>query len=145
MPPRKNLIDRNYHDMVDPNALHITQEQASVFGEDREVLKTAEANALREKAAQTDHLSAQVEDLRAQLQSRTSDLLVQDGTLVVHDFQFTPTGLIAPENFSEEVWKQIGILLFKLEGSIQWLIGDWLAYGEDVKWGDIPYIAKLMG
>src|SRR5688572_20917438 len=111
MPPRKNLIDRNYHDMVDPNALHITQEQAAVFGEDREVLKTAEANALREKAAQTDHLSAQLEDLRAQLQSRTSDLLVQDDALVVHNFQLTPKGLIPPESFTEEAWEQIGALL----------------------------------
>lgn len=144
MPPRKQA-DRNYEDMVDENALHITPEQASTFGERREVLKESEANALRERAARADHLMVQLEDLKAQLQSHTSNLLVQDGSLMVQGFQFTPTGLITPESFSEESWQQIGLLLFKLEGSLQWLIGDWLVYGVDLHYGDIAQIAAALG
>jgi hypothetical protein len=90
-------------------------------------------------------LQKELEDLRTQLQSRTSALSVQDGTLMVHDFRFTPKGLIAPPNMNPESWEQVGNLLFKLEGSIQWLIGDWLVYGEDLDYGDIPKIAKAMG
>jgi len=144
MPPRKQ-VDRNYEDMVDESALHITTEQASTFGERREVLKESEANALRERAARAEQLAEQIEDLKVQLQSHTSNLLVQDGSLVVQGFQFTPTGLIVPESFSEESWQQIGLLLFKLEGAIQWLIGDWLVYGVDLHYGDIGQIAAALG
>lgn len=87
----------------------------------------------------------EVDDLRIQLQSRTSALSVQDGSLMVHDFQFTPKGLIAPQNMDHASWQQVGDLLFKLEGSLQWLIGDWLVYGEDLKYGDIPKFAAMMG
>lgn len=72
-------------------------------------------------------------------------LALQDGNLVVEGFQFSPIGLVAPEQFSEETWQQIGILLFRLEGSIQWLIGDWIVYGGQVGWGDLPYLAEKLG
>jgi len=90
-------------------------------------------------------LQKELDDLRTQLQSRTSALSVQDGTLMVHDFQFTPKGLIAPRDMDHASWQQVGDLLFKLEGSLQWLIGDWLVYGEDLKYGDIPKFAAMMG
>jgi hypothetical protein len=90
-------------------------------------------------------LKGQLADLMEQLQSRTSDLVAQDGTLMVQGFQFTPTGLIAPEDFDEKAWDQIGQLLFKLEGSLQWLIGDWIVYGNQVGWGDIPKLSQKLG
>jgi hypothetical protein len=142
MPPRRQPLERNYDEMVDANALHITEEQANTFGEPREVLKASEAQALRQRASDSEHLRQQVADLEAQLQAHTDALMVQDGTLVVQGFQLSPTGLIPPENFSEASWEQIGSLLFKLEGSIQWLIGDWLAYGVDLRYGDIRKLAE---
>jgi len=69
----------------------------------------------------------------------------EDGALVVQGFQFSPIGLIAPEQFSSDAWEQIGHLLLRLEGSIQWLIGDWLVYGEGVKWGDATKFAETFG
>ncbi len=71
--------------------------------------------------------------------------LAADGSIIVHDFQLTPSGLIAPEQVSYEAWEQVGHLLFRLEGSIQWLIGDWLLYGEQVQWGETSDIAKSLG
>lgn len=139
MPPsRRPQAIRDTSDMVDDNALHITPEQGAVFGERRIVLKESEAQALQEKAAEADWL-------RQQLAKQSSGLAVQGGGLIVEGFQFSPTGLIAPEEFSDEAWEQIGHLLFKLEGSLQWLIGDWLAYGNDIKWGDGPAFAEKFG
>lgn len=90
--------------------------------------------------------SQQLEQLVVQLQQQgTSNLSVQDGTLLVHGFQLTSKGLIAPDQMNYDAWRLLGDLLFKLEGSIQWLIGDWLAYGEDVKWGDIPKLSQELG
>jgi hypothetical protein len=90
-------------------------------------------------------LRDELEDLRQQLQSRTSSLAVMDDTLLVHDFQFTSKGMIAPDNFDPETWEHVGNLLFKLEGSLQWLIGDWLVYGVERKYGDLASFASRFG
>jgi hypothetical protein len=92
-----------------------------------------------------DELEEQLSGIMQQLEGRASDLVAQDGTLLVHGFQLSPTGLIAPQDYSEEAWDQIGQLLFRLEGSIQWLIGDWIVYGGAVGWGDIPALATKIG
>lgn len=144
MPPRRQQLERNYDDMVDANALHITEEQASTFGEPREVLKASEAQALREKAGDSDRLRQRLSELQSQLQSQTNALMVQDGTLIVQGFQFSSTGLVAPEEITYENWEQIGELIFRLEGAIQWLIGDWLAYGADLQYGDVKLIAESL-
>ncbi|GEM_PF-1596759 len=90
-------------------------------------------------------LKGALEDLRQQLESRTSAMTIQDGTMFVHDFQFTPKGLVAPEHIDHQAWEEVGQLLFKLEGSLQWLIGDWLVYGEELKYGDTKKLAEIMG
>lgn len=90
-----------------------------------------------------------IDELEAQLaqlvQGQDNELALNDGTLIVQGFQFSPTGLIAPEEFTEVAWEQVGQILFKLEGSIQWLIGDWLAYGSHWKYGDIRRLAEELG
>lgn len=98
------------------------------------------------KLQEAEERNRQLEALVIQMQQQgASGLSVQDGTLSIHDFQLSPTGLVAPEHFSQEAWEQIGLLLFKLEGAIQWLIGDWLVYGADLKYGDIDDIARALG
>jgi hypothetical protein len=69
-----------------------------------------------------------------------------DGALRAYDFRMTEIGL-DPENMSldEENWKQLGQVLFRFDKSIQWLIGDWLLYGENNKWGEMLKIAEEMG
>jgi hypothetical protein len=71
--------------------------------------------------------------------------LAADGTIVVQGFQLTPTGLMAPETISPDAWVDVGRLLAKLEGSLQWLVGDWIVYGEAIQWGDIPSLAQELG
>lgn len=92
-----------------------------------------------------EELEGQLAQMAMQLQGQTSDLAVQDGSLLVHGFQLSPTGLIAPESVNFESWEQVGHLLFRLEGSIQWLIGDWLLYGDQVEWGKTDEIAQALG
>jgi len=49
-----------------------------------------------------------------------------DGTMTFRGFTLTATGLVPNEDASPESWDQVGDLLFRLEGALQWLIGDWL-------------------
>jgi len=57
-----------------------------------------------------------------------------DGTIQVGKFTLTVCGLIADEEVAFEEWEQLGKVLQRFEASIQWLIGDWMAYGERT-WG----------
>ena len=134
MPPQRR--QREYETAVDPDAIHAEPEKLAGFGEKRTVIKDAELNELR-----------RFKQLAEQLQQQgASGLAVHsDGALLVHGFQLTPKGLIAPDSFSEDDWQQLGLLLLRLEGSIQFLIGDWVAYGDDVKWGDGPIFAEKFG
>lgn len=70
---------------------------------------------------------------------------LRGGHLTVGAFTLTDLGLQVDGNASQDDWAKIGEMLFKLEGSIQWLIGDWLAFGENVEWGDITVIADALG
>lgn len=72
--------------------------------------------------------------------------IASDGAIQAYEFRMTGVG-IDPEFrvLSRDKWKQLGDLLFRFERSIQWLIGDWLAYGEENKWGEHEKIAKEMG
>jgi hypothetical protein len=72
-------------------------------------------------------------------------LALKDGEVQIGAFKITGTGLEIGQHATQEEWSKVGELLFKLEGSIQWLIGDWLAYGEDVKWGETAIIAEQLG
>jgi hypothetical protein len=60
--------------------------------------------------------------------------VASDGTIQIGKFTLTAKGLIADESVVFEEWQQLGELLQRFEASIQWLIGDWMAYG-DRHWG----------
>ena len=72
--------------------------------------------------------------------------MADDGSINAYEFRMTEIGL-DPENMSldETKWDQLGQLLFRFDKSIQWLIGDWLTYGENNKWGETEAIAQQMG
>lgn len=63
-----------------------------------------------------------------------SALVADDGSIRVGRFKLNPTGLEVESDATFEEWQYIGGILHRLEGSINWLIGDWLVYGERV-WG----------
>ena len=43
---------------------------------------------------------------------------------------WTPTGLVLPANLPYEGWEEIGRVLGRAEGAVQWWMGDWWRFGE---------------
>jgi len=72
--------------------------------------------------------------------------VAQDGTINAYEFRMTGVGL-DPEvrSIDKEKWLELGTLLFRFDQSIQWLIGDWLLYGEEHEWGETEKIADEFG
>lgn len=52
------------------------------------------------------------------------------GTALTLPGRITPTGLDLPPDLPFDEWREIGQTLQAVERSIQWLLGDWLRYGE---------------
>jgi len=65
-----------------------------------------------------------------------SALQVGDGTLRVGRATLTARGLITPDDIEEPEYVEIGRVLLHLDGAIQWLLGDWLARGDERQWGE---------
>jgi hypothetical protein len=59
--------------------------------------------------------------------------IAESGDMTIGGYTLTSTGLIAHDATLDD-WEQVGAVLFRLEGSIQLLIGDWLVEAE-MKWG----------
>lgn len=55
--------------------------------------------------------------------------------LSTRQLEATPTGLIIHGNLPFEIWAEYGKGLRRVEGAIQWILGDWLAFG-DAKYGE---------
>lgn len=52
-------------------------------------------------------------------------------------YQLTEQGLVVKEGLSFDDWYGLGIYLLSISKSIQWLVGDWIIYGENQReWGD---------
>jgi hypothetical protein len=82
----------------------------------------------------------------AQLRGKKSLAIRDVSDIQIGAFTVTSQGLqINSEESTPEDWNIMGELLFNLEGSIQWLIGDWLAFGEDVGYGDYASVAEALG
>lgn len=67
------------------------------------------------------------------------------------EFQLNLPGIISrtgwqlPKKLSFEDWEKCGIALGKIEGAVQWWLGDWWVYGEQRKWGDGEKLAEQIG
>lgn len=57
-------------------------------------------------------------------------------------FRITAKGLELTGDPNQNDWQELGKYLFFVEAAIQWLIGDWLVYGQDVAWGDATLLAE---
>lgn len=68
--------------------------------------------------------------------ARPEDAIViqPDGSFQYGRATLTSTGMHLPADMSEADWMAVGQILQKLEQSIQWTIGDWMAFAERV-WG----------
>lgn len=75
--------------------------------------------------------------------SATNEDIVQIGntpTFAIGPAKVTAKGLSIPNGITKQQYDHIGKTLFSIEGSVQWMLGDWLRY--NTEWGDIPTIAK---
>ncbi len=72
--------------------------------------------------------------------------VANDGAINAYNFRMTSVG-IDPEvrSLNKDKWLELGDLLFRFHQSIQWLIGDWLIYGDEQKWGETDKLAKKLG
>ncbi len=61
---------------------------------------------------------------------KSKDQLIAVAGLTRHE-----NGLEFSESFTFERWEELGGSLKRVEGAIQWWIGDWICHGEQ-KWGD---------
>lgn len=78
---------------------------------------------------------------------------VPDGAIVpqgdnawnLSGFYLTSTGIDIPADTTETQWTELGRALCRLGAAAQWLIGDWLAFG-DRRWGKTyEQVAELTG
>ena len=63
-------------------------------------------------------------------------LIVQDGTTTYKRFTMTPTALHIPEDATEIEWEEVGRWLLGVQGSVNWWLYDWLAFGDQHQWGE---------
>jgi len=54
----------------------------------------------------------------------------EDGSMQYGKFSMTPTALIIPDGTDQDEWKELGNVLFNLDGAISWWLGDYAVYGE---------------
>ncbi len=68
-----------------------------------------------------------------------------DGAIRAYEYRLTGLG-IDPTSVSKDKrnWELLGQFLFRLDHSIQWLIGDWLLQGETNQWGKHEEIAQAL-
>ncbi|MFZ4816962.1 MAG: hypothetical protein ACOYL5_20670 [Phototrophicaceae bacterium] len=81
-------------------------------------------------------------DLREQL-ARELQPAIDDGLLVQADdgwrfgrVKIGRVGMTVPDDLSEQEYSALGSFLLDVSTRIQWLLGDWLAYGENRQWGE---------
>jgi hypothetical protein len=60
-------------------------------------------------------------------------------------FKITPCGLEIGDGAEQKDWEEAGQFIFQVDSGIQWTIGDWLAYGLNLQYGDIPKLADRFG
>lgn len=70
--------------------------------------------------------------------------VTEQGIIPARNFQLTPTGLLMEESATENDWETVGAAIFRIEGASQWLIGDWLNYGEVRFKHPLEQIASLL-
>lgn len=71
----------------------------------------------------------------------------RDGALNIGAFRCTATGISLPENVvpTDRDMRTLGETLRYMQGSLQWLIGDFAITAEHLRWGDLPVIAESLG
>lgn len=71
--------------------------------------------------------------------------LAADGSIQLGNFTITARGMLVGEGATLDEWQQVGQVISRLNGALQWVIGDWCLSGER-KWGKtVEQIAEAFG
>lgn len=68
-----------------------------------------------------------------------------DGVMRCGGFALTTCGLVVQPDATQEDWSDVGDFLFNIDGAANLLLGDWLAYGEQVYGVTYDQVAELTG
>lgn len=87
-----------------------------------------------------------IAELEQQIAQRGGSLVLSAGDVIdMGAFQLTPTGMLFYDGATEDDFKAIGSVLFRIQNSIQWLIGDWLNMASVYEFAEIALIAVQYG
>lgn len=96
--------------------------------------------------AERDTLRKRIEALESQLleqQSGSAISLGENDEFVVGGYRLSQLGLVRESSETSEIDIQaVGVILFRFQESLQWLIGDWLNEAQVFAWGDVNEIAR---
>lgn len=69
----------------------------------------------------------------------------EDGTLEYQGASLSRVGLSIPADYGKNRWEELGRILSQIDTSLMWWVGDWMAYGEKLKYGETETLAELLG
>ena len=80
-------------------------------------------------------------------QAQNKMVQTNNGNIIIGDFTLTQKGAIWDDanNPTKDNWEQALSITFRLESGLQWIIGDLIAFGEVVGYGDTEEVAQLFG
>lgn len=90
--------------------------------------------------------NAKVQELETRIAEyqELETVISEGGAIVLGRCKISKVGLEIPEDLSVNEWDNIGESLFRLEGSLQWMVGDWLGFGENRHYGYYDKIAEQL-
>lgn len=112
---------------------------------------TQDVLAGREDSEQVQALAEALRQKRANIgkaiQQTTGEIIQirDDGPMTYRGFELRSTGLLAPEDASVEDFEALAAVVFGLESSLQWIIGDMLVQIENRKLSHIEAVAEIFG
>ena len=80
-------------------------------------------------------------------QAQSRAIQANNGNIVIGGFTLTQKGAVWDEanKPTKENWEQALSITFRMESGLQWIIGDLVAFGETVGYGDTESVAQLFG
>jgi hypothetical protein len=79
--------------------------------------------------------------IKQQVEQGNAIVSMQKGIIEIRGCKMTPTGLTIPDNASTEDLHFVATVISELEGALQWMIGDIVAFSEQLGYGDITEMA----
>lgn len=110
---------------------------ASLFQSADERAGVGTSEELEKLREENERLLAEVEQV---------NLLFEDNRAIyLGHCVMTPVGLKMPDDLPHDEWEFIGEKLKRLQGSLQWMIGDWVNQADRISYGDHQSFAEQIG